>query len=158
LLSEQVARAGAVASDVRRSCAPSSCAGSRPAAFRPAPVGVVWLEAMNPVYYSVLHVLAGFILVAFTFVGFAAPTAANKRRVMMFTGIASVVMLIAGFGLQAKLHVGFPGWLIVKLVCWLGLSAISGMAFKKPENAGKLSMIALLLVAIAVFCVYVRPF
>jgi hypothetical protein len=112
---------------------------------------------MNPLIYSVVHVLAGFVLVAFTFQAFIAPEPRFRRQLMMFTGIASLLMVVAGFGLQAKLHTGFPLWLIIKIGCWLCLSALAGLAFKRPLFARLYSMLALGLIAIAVYCVYFKP-
>lgn len=114
---------------------------------------------MNPIYYSVLHVAAAFVLVAMTFTAFADPRPERRRFVMIVGGLASLVMVIAGFGLHAKLNIeGFPGWLIVKIVCWLVLSAVSGMAFRRPTMISMLSMIATAAVVVAVYCVYLKPF
>ena len=113
---------------------------------------------MNPVFYSVLHVLAAFVLVGYTFAAFAAPAPEKRGRVMMMTGIAALVMLVSGMGLQAKMHVGWPAWLLVKMVCWLALATLSGIAFRSPSAAGKYSLFALVLIAVAVYCVYVKPF
>ncbi len=112
---------------------------------------------MNPLIYSVAHVLSAFVLVAFSFQVFIAPHPQFKRRLMMYTGIASLLMLVAGFGLQAKLNAGFPLWLIIKIVCWFGVSALSGLAFRSPARARIYSLVALGLVAIAVYCVYFKP-
>ena len=58
-------------------------------------------------------------------------------------GIASLLVLISGFGLLAKLHANqFSGWVIVKLVCWLGLSMLAGMAFRRPHLRGALATTA----------------
>jgi hypothetical protein len=32
------------------------------------------------------------------------------------------------------LKLGFPAWIWVKLVCWLILSALAGMAYRKPAS------------------------
>ena len=48
--------------------------------------------------------------------------------------------------------------MVVKLVCWLGLSGLAGMAFRKPENGRMLSWVASLLVLVAVVVVYTKPF
>jgi len=113
---------------------------------------------MNQLVYSLLHVLGVILLTAFTFQAFAAPTPANKKRVMMMTGILSLIVVVAGFGLLAKLGYGFPGWIVVKLVCWLGLSAMAGMAFRAPTKAGVLTTVTVALLAIAVYAVYFKPF
>jgi uncharacterized membrane protein SirB2 len=112
---------------------------------------------MDPLIYYVLHVVAAFALTGVTFAACAAPLPEKRRGVMILGGIATLVMVIAGFGLAAKLHYGFPGWLIAKILCWLVLSALGGMAFRKPESARTLSIIALVVIAVAVYCVYYKP-
>ena len=113
--------------------------------------------AMNPLIYSVLHVLGAFVLVGFTFQAFIAPQPQFRRRLMMYTGIASLIMFVAGFGLEAKLSLGFPLWVLIKIGCWLGLSILAGLAFRTPLLARMYSGVALLLIAVALYCVYFRP-
>ena len=112
---------------------------------------------MSPTIYYILHVTAVLVLTGYTFYAFAAAPE-TRKRVMMITGIASIVALVGGFGLQAKLNYGFPGWIIVKLVCWLGLSALAGFGYRKRGAAGALAAVALLFAFIAVVMVYTKPF
>ena len=112
---------------------------------------------MSPIVYYILHVVSVLVLTGYTFYAFAAP-AETRKRVLMWSGIASVLALVAGFGLQAKLGYGFPGWLIVKIVCWLGLSALAGMGYRRRESAGALMLVAIGFVLIAVVMVYTKPF
>jgi hypothetical protein len=58
---------------------------------------------------------------------------------------------------QAEYHF-HGGWVWVKLVCWLGLSAISGIAYRRRGATGLLGLITLALLATALAMVYVRPF
>jgi hypothetical protein len=112
---------------------------------------------MSPVFYSILHVFSVLMLTGLTFYAFAgAPE--TRKRTLALSGIASLLALIAGFGLQAKLSVGFPGWLIVKLVCWLGLSALAGIGYRRRGAAGGLAAVAVILAFIAVVMVYLKPF
>jgi hypothetical protein len=112
---------------------------------------------MSPTVYHILHVSSLLVLFGYTFYAFAAP-AETRKRVLMITGIASVVMLIGGFGLITKLKIGFPGWIIVKIVCWLGLSAIAGMAYKRRAQANTLMLVTLALAITSVVMVYLKPF
>ncbi len=112
---------------------------------------------MSPAFYHVLHVLSLIVLTGGTFYGFAA-SVESRKKVMILTGIASLVMLISGIGLLHKLQYGFPGWAIVKLVCWLGLSALAGIGFRNRNQAGLFMTIIFAIVAIAVITIYVRPF
>jgi uncharacterized membrane protein SirB2 len=114
---------------------------------------------MNPLYYSLLHVFALFVLTAHTFMAFANPAVENKKRTMMITGVASLLVLISGFGLLSKLHNNqFEAWVIVKLLCWLGLSALAGVVYRKPHARATLSLIALTLILIALAMVYIVRF
>ena len=113
---------------------------------------------MNPTYYHLLHLFALFVLTAHTFMAFANPAPENRKKTLMITGIAGLLVLISGFGLLAKLYPGtFPGWAIVKLVCWLGLMAVGGMVYRRPHLRSTLAFITLCLILVALVMVYLRP-
>jgi hypothetical protein len=112
---------------------------------------------MSTTTYLILHLSSIIVLLGYTFYAFAAP-AETRRRVLMITGIMSLLVLFSGFGLREKFHIGFPGWIIVKLVCWLGLSAIAGIAYRKRAMADVFMVLAFFLAITAVAMVYVRPF
>jgi hypothetical protein len=116
---------------------------------------------MNPNELNALHFLhvAGVIvLTAYTFYAFAAP-AASRKRVLIATGIASLVVLLTGIRMWQGLYdFAIMSWLIIKIVCWLGVSALTGMAYRQREKAGRLMTIAILLLVVAVAMVYLRPF
>jgi hypothetical protein len=116
-----------------------------------------WPLTMSPTIYSILHVLSVLVLTGYTFYAFAAP-AESKKSVMIITGIASLLALVAGFGLQAKMNTGWPGWLFVKIVCWLGLSALAGFGYRRRGAAGMLAVVAIVLSGVALVMVYTRPF
>ncbi|MEM8714068.1 MAG: hypothetical protein AAGG01_24250 [Planctomycetota bacterium] len=110
---------------------------------------------MSATTYHIIHVLSAFLLTALTFGAFAAPNPETRKRTLALTGILSLVMLVGGFGLLARLSYSAASpWVIVKIVCWLGLSALSGIAYRKPDKTGLLSLIATVLVATAVATVY----
>jgi hypothetical protein len=114
---------------------------------------------MNPSFYHVIHVFSVIALVGYAFYAFAAPAPETKKRVMMVTGIASLAMLVAGVGLMHKMGYSWHnGWVWVKIACWLGLSALPGMAYRRRERAGMFIVIALVLVLIALSMVYYKPF
>lgn len=110
-------------------------------------------------YYHLLHLFSLFVLTAHTFMAFGNPDPANRKRTMMITGIASLLVFISGFGMAHILAIPFSsGWLIVKMVCWLGLSSLAGIVYRKAHLRGLLSLIGLLLILTAVYMVYFRPF
>ncbi len=112
---------------------------------------------MTPTFYHILHVFSVLVLTGYTFYAFAAAPE-TRKKVMIITGVASLLALVGGFGLQAKLAVGWPGWLVVKIVCWLGLSALAGIGYKRRGAAGTLAMIAIAVAFVAVVLVYTKPF
>ena len=107
--------------------------------------------------YLVLHLGSIFVLLGYTFYAFAAP-AETRKRVLMITGTAALLILISGFGMLERLHLGFPGWIIVKLFCWLGLASIAGIAYRKRHLADLVMIMAFILAITAAAMVYVRPF
>lgn len=115
---------------------------------------------MNPHEYTalhILHVLSGLILMGFTFYAFAAPAEARKR-VMIWTGVANLLILLTGIRMWQGLYQFGGGWAVVKIVSWLGLAAIAGLAFRKREKAGAYLWITLALATLSVVMVYARPF
>jgi len=105
----------------------------------------------------ILHVLAVLVLVGTTFFACAAP-AETRKRVLMWSGIASLGVLLTGFRLWQGLY-GLAGvWAIVKLVCWLGISAFGGLAYRRREKTKLWLGLTLALAAFALVMVYVKPF
>jgi uncharacterized membrane protein SirB2 len=110
-------------------------------------------------YYQLLHVLSLIVLTAQTYMAFANPLPENRKRTMMITGIAALLMFVSGFGMLSINKISFAtGWVIVKLVCWLGVAAMAGLAYRKAHLRATLSLVTMLLLAIAIFMVYFRPF
>jgi hypothetical protein len=111
---------------------------------------------MNPQVYYVLHVVSVLLLTGFTFQAFAHPVPERRSKILKLTGILGVIVLVAGFGLIAKLgHSYTEPWIIMKFVAWLGMSATAGMAFRKPEKAGFLTLFTSFWIILAVVAVYV---
>lgn len=108
--------------------------------------------------YQILHVAAGFLLTALTFAACAAPDPEKRKRSLMLTGILSLVMLVGGFGLVARVYDNqWESWVFVKIACWLGLSAIAGIAYRKPDKGRGLMLITTTFVLLAVGTVYLKP-
>ena len=106
--------------------------------------------------YQVLHVASMVLMTGFLFQAFANPDPKNKKKSGILIGSLALLMLIGGFGLVATLHAGFPWWVIVKLVCWGGLVAISGLGYRKPERIPLLTWVAVALILTAVTTVYFK--
>ncbi len=111
---------------------------------------------MNLHIYQVLHVTSMVLMTAFLFQAFANPDPKNKKKTAILVGSLAVLTLIGGFGLVAKLKVGLPWWVFVKLFCWFGLVSISGLGYRKPERIPLLTWVAIALLFLAITTVYFR--
>lgn len=114
---------------------------------------------MSYTYYQILHVLSVLILTGFTFYAFAAP-AETRKKVMIITGIASLVVFVTGFGLITKLLGAgsgmWPLWAILKLVAWLGLSALAGLGYRRRAKVPVFMAVACGLIFMAIYSVYTK--
>lgn len=105
----------------------------------------------------ILHIFSAIVLVATTFYACAgAPE--TRKKILMYSGIASLLVLLTGIRMWQGLYGWAGGWVILKLVCWLGLSAFGGLAYRKREKAGLWIGLTLILTLTAVAMVYVKPF
>ncbi len=103
---------------------------------------------MDPKIYYFLHVFSIILLTGFTFA-----IAANPQK-----GKKKLMAIVGGFGLMAKLHNNDfgQGWVIVKILAWLFISALGGVAYKKSKSFVQTGLIVA--VAVSLYMVYFRPF
>ena len=116
---------------------------------------------MTPQEFNALHILhvsGVLILLCFTFLAFAAAPE-TKRRVLMMAGLGSLLVLLTGIRMwQAQFTFVLAGWIVVKLVCWLAVSAFGGLAYRRREQAGLFAVLTLIFAVLAVVMVYLKPF
>ena len=108
-------------------------------------------------FFHVIHVFALIALVGIFFAALAAPQPENRRRYLMWSGIASLAVMLTGFGMLGMMKLGWPIWVWIKILCWIGLSALVGQAFRRKEKSRELLMLALGLALIALCMVYFKP-
>jgi hypothetical protein len=120
---------------------------------------IVNVPRMKMQIYQLLHVFSVIMIFGVTFFALAAPKPERKRGVLIATGILGLVILVSGFGLISTVYSNqFAGWMIVKMVVWLLVAGLGGMAFRKPKLAGPLGVLFAVLALIAVIMVYFKPF
>jgi hypothetical protein len=116
---------------------------------------------MGTLEFNVLHfvhVTAALMLVGFTFYAFAADPA-QRKFTLMWGGIASLVVLLSGLRMwHAQFNMAFAGWIAVKLVTWLIISALAGIGFRRRQHVGLLMLLTLAAAALAVAMVFFKPF
>ncbi len=113
---------------------------------------------MDPTIYYFLHVFSILLLTGFTFAIAANPQKHTKKKLAIITGILSLVALFGGAGLMSKLHGNdwLQVWVIVKILAWVFIMALGGLAYKKSKSFVQTGLIVA--VGVAVFMVYFRPF
>ncbi len=113
---------------------------------------------MNHQLFILIHVTTVILLSSVTFAAFAAPNPDNRRTFLMISGVLSLLVFLTGFGVMGMMGLGFPGWAIVKVVCWLVLSGLTGMAFRMTGQIRMLATVAVVAIVIAVAMVTYKPF
>ena len=108
--------------------------------------------------FLTLHLIAVLLMSGATFAAFAAPHPDNRHRMLMASGSLSLLVFLSGFGVMGIMGLGFPGWALVKVVCWLVLSGLVGMAFRMPDRIPALRAAAAAAIVVAVAMVVYRPF
>lgn len=95
---------------------------------------------MSLEFYKILHVI-GLLSLFAGIGGFLAYGTDQTRRVRMvgvLHGVGWLLVFVSGFGMQAKLGVGFPWWILVKLLILVALGALLAVAKRgvlSPRNA-----------------------
>ena len=119
---------------------------------------------MDPNFYQVLHIIG----ISMVFLGYgallarsmAAPDNVSVRKLGSITsGIGLLLILVAGFGLVAKLGYNYTeNWILVKFVIWLLLGGLIVLINRKPQLAMLLWCLLIALSATAAIMVYVVRF
>ena len=118
--------------------------------------------------YKVLHILG--VLLAFAALGGLALTVANgatkkissvQRLIGAPHGAAMFIILLGGFGALARIgvmHGTLPGWVLVKLACWVLLAVLVAVPYRKPAWARPIFWCLPVLGGIAAVMAIYKPF
>jgi hypothetical protein len=111
---------------------------------------------MSPVFYHIAH-LVGLILLFVGFGGLLSGDADARRSAMKFHGIGLIILLVAGFGLIAKLKLPYTSpFIIAKVVIFLVLGFLPVLARKRTLPAGTVVLIAVALGGCAAYLGYLK--
>lgn len=114
--------------------------------------------------YKILHMIA--ILTLFLALGATAhhviiggKKETSARKLLGMThGLALFFVLLSGFGLLARLKIGWPGWVFGKVAIWLFLGGVTVLFYKKPQKAKFLWFLLIGVAAIAAILAHLKPF
>ncbi len=111
---------------------------------------------MSADVYKFLHLFG--VMFLFAGIGAVAYAGENRGKAMATHGIGLLLLLVAGFGMLAKLHPAAPTvysytawWVIVKMVIWLALGALPVLAKKRVLPPCGVIAVALVLGGVAAY-------
>lgn len=81
-----------------------------------------------------------------------------RKWVMMSFGVFMFLALLGGFGTLARLEVGMPSWVFVKLGLWLVVGAYLSVIVRKPTLANVHWFVLVLLGATGAGIALYKPF
>jgi hypothetical protein len=116
---------------------------------------------MDLTFYKLIHILG--LLLVFVQLGGAAVGGMEspwRKTHSTLHGLGLLLMLVGGFGMLAKLDIGFPwpGWVWAKLTIWLLLGASATLIRKVPEKSRLWLALGVLLGTLAAFMALYKPF
>lgn len=92
-------------------------------------------------WYKILHII-GFLMVFMALGGMTlraadrgTASATGRKLGAIGHGLGLVIVLVSGFGMLAKLSLGFDPWVIGKVVIWLILGGILVLIRRLPQYA-----------------------
>ncbi|MFO1055219.1 MAG: hypothetical protein U1F36_23620 [Planctomycetota bacterium] len=105
-------------------------------------------------FYRVLHLVG----LAAVFLGLGGIFAGGRKTFSMLNGVGLLLMLVSGFGMQAKASLEFKGWLISMIGIWVLISLVPVATKRKILPAPIAALVALALVGTAAWLGLTRPF
>lgn len=106
--------------------------------------------------YKLLHFAAIFVFLASASVLLLGKSPGKLWK--MVTGVASLVILIAGFGLSAKGGFGFPLWVQMKIIVWFAITGLGHVVAKRfPAQAAPAYWATLALAVLAASLAVFKP-
>ena len=110
---------------------------------------------MDPLIYKIIH-LTGIAAIAIGAGGMLAG-GSNRKAFAMWQGIGLLIMLVSGFGMLAKMKLGFPSFAVVKTVLWLVVGAMPVIIRKAKLPTHAAIVISLALVAALAWLGVMKP-
>ena len=110
---------------------------------------------MDSTTYKIIH-LIGISALALGVGGMMAG-GSNRRPFAICQGVGLVVMLVSGFGLLAKLQLGFPHFALVKTVLWVVIALLPMLARRLKLPVAAAMLISLTLVGIMAWLGVMKP-
>ena len=113
--------------------------------------------------YKLLHVIGLMILflgMGGLLLGVRSERGRAPRGSAILYGVGLLAMLVAGFGMMARLgiHWPWPGWLIAKLGVWLTIGALPVLVRRQILPRGPAWLLSAVLGGVAAWLAIIKPF
>ncbi len=118
-------------------------------------------------FYKIIH-LVGIFMIMISLGGVTAyainggDKASNtfRKGLGVTHGIGLVLVLVAGFGLLARIGVSWPwpGWVYVKVIIWLIFGVFTAVAYRMGSKGTSLWYVMIVLGGLAAYLAVVKPF
>ena len=105
--------------------------------------------------YQIIH-LIGLAAIAIGTGGMMA-NGSNRKIFAIWQGVGLLVVLIAGFGMLAKGHLGFPSFAIVKTILWVVVAALPVILRKLNASISVAIVASLTLIGILAWLGVTKP-
>ncbi len=108
--------------------------------------------------YKLLHIALAMFFLASLAISFCGPQTSRLHKIL--SGIASLLIFVAGMGLMARLGIGhggsWPLWIKAKMTLWLFLAIAGPVLAKRIRFARRLTFFALfsLFILATYFAIY----
>jgi hypothetical protein len=113
--------------------------------------------------YKVIHFIGIFLLLmtlsALMWQMFSGgqPDFQRRKHLMIGHGVAMFFILLGGMGMLARLGIGFPAWVWIKLAIWLVFGGIVAVIRRKPQWSNRLWVLILALAVLAAMTAIYKP-
>lgn len=105
-------------------------------------------------FYKILHI-AGLCAL---FLGLGGMLAGQRKSFGMLHGLGLVLMLVSGFGMQAKASLKFDGWVIAMIGAWVVLAVMPVVAKRQVLPTPVVALLSLALGAATGWLAFYKPF
>ena len=111
-------------------------------------------EMSYPVY-KIIHLLA--LAALMLGLGGMISGGANRKPFAILQGVALLVMLVSGFGLLAKLRLGFPHFAMVKTALWVVIGVLPVVLRRAKASITVSVLVTLALVGVLAWLGVTKP-
>lgn len=118
---------------------------------------------MDYSFYKITHFIGIFMMLTsmgglIFFSGAGSKNDSWGKMAFATNGIGMLVALIGGFGVIAKLGLGFPGWILAKIAIWFVFALLVMAVRRTPYRSSLYWWGSIVLASVAAYLGHLKPF